>query len=269
MDWPCGGLGSPVLVLTAPDVLGWLGQFLWPFLRLTGLFLTAPLYSSAMIPRSVKLALILGYSVALAFWLPHLPEFPGDPVAVFLQAGQQIIFGALLGFAMQIVVVAVASAGELVGLSLGLGFAELQFREATSITPVLYDIMFWVGLMGYMVAGGPVWLFTALAHSFQSGVSVDLFHSWAAMARLGAGLMSGAVLLAAPVLAVSLCVNVTVGLAAVFAPQMNLLTIGFPLLILAGLSIFAESSVFIAHDIRHLLALAAQCVNAMAGYGAH
>lgn len=259
--------GPKRMVLSAPDVLGWLGQFLWPFLRLTGLFLTAPLYSSALIPRSVKLALILGYAVALAFWLPAMPEFPGDPVAVFLQAGQQIIFGALLGFAMQIVVAAVASAGEVVGVSIGLGFAQLQFREATTVTPVLYDIMFWVGLMGYMVAGGPVWLFAAMAHSFQAGVSVNLFKSWADVAQLGSGLMGGAVLLAAPVLAVSLCVNVTVGLAAVFAPQMNLLTIGFPLLILAGLSVFAESTVFMAHDIGHLLVLAARCIGAMASHG--
>jgi flagellar biosynthetic protein FliR len=42
-----------------------------------------------------------------------------------------------------------------------------------------------------------------------------------------------------PVLAASLCVNLTVGLCAVFSPQMNLLTIGFPLLILSGLWVMA------------------------------
>jgi flagellar biosynthetic protein FliR len=52
---------------------------------------------------------------------------------------------------------------------------------------------------------------------------------------LGGTLISAAVALALPVLAVSLAVNFTVGLATVFAPSLNLLSIGFPLLILAGL----------------------------------
>jgi len=43
------------------------------------------------------------------------------------------------------------------------------------------------------------------------------------------------------VLAVSLAVNVTVGLATVFAPSLNLLSIGFPLLILAGLWVMLAS----------------------------
>jgi flagellar biosynthetic protein FliR len=127
--------------------------------------------------------------------------------------------------------------------------------------------MFWIGLMGYMAAGGPVWLFAALAHSFQHGVSPGLFVSWQDLSALGSALLAAAVLLAAPVLAVSLCINLTVGLAAVFAPQMNLLTIGFPLLILGGLWIFAGSAMFMARDIQHLLNLGADCIAAMASHG--
>jgi flagellar biosynthetic protein FliR len=255
------------MVLSEPDGWRWLGQFLWPFLRLTGLFLTAPLYSSALIPRSVKLAVITSYATALAFWLPALPAFPADPVAVFLAAGAQIIFGGLLGLAMQIVVAAVASAGELAGLSVGLGFAELQFRDAATATPVLYDIMLWIGLMGYLAAGGPVWLFAGLAHSFQHGISPALLASWQDASALGGSLIGAAVLLAAPVLAVALCINLTVGLAAMFAPQMNLLTIGFPLLILGGLWVFAGASGFMAREIGHLLNLGSVCIGAMASHG--
>jgi flagellar biosynthesis protein FliR len=31
----------------------WLGHFLWPFLRITGLFVTSPLFGSSMIPNAV------------------------------------------------------------------------------------------------------------------------------------------------------------------------------------------------------------------------
>ncbi len=168
------------------------------------------------------------FAAALAFWLPNLPPYPGDPAAAILQGLIQISFGAVLGLAMQIIVTAVACAGEIVGLSIGLGFAELQFREAGAATPVLYDLMLWVGLMGYIAAGGPVWLFAAIVHSFQSGVTVSNLSAWNDLSALGGTIIVTAVWLAMPVMAVSLSINITVGLMTVFAPQMNLLTIGFP-----------------------------------------
>ncbi len=255
------------MVLSQTQVMLWLGQFLWPFLRITGLLLTAPMYGSALIPNMVKAALAAAMAAALALWLPGLPPFPGDPISAIYTGVVQIAFGAMLGMVMQIVVSAMASAGEIAGLAMGLSFAELQFRESPGMTPVLYDIMLWAGILGYMAAGGPLWLFAALAHSFQHGVGVSGIGSWSALAALGGTLFSSAVCLAMPVLAVSLCVNVTVGLTSVFAPQMNLLTIGFPLLILAGLWVLSGSVFYLGHNMQQLLSVAAGALGGMLGHG--
>jgi flagellar biosynthetic protein FliR len=168
----------------------------------------------------------------------------------------------MLGMVMQITITAVASAGEVAGLAMGLSFAELQFRETPGVTPVLYDIMLWAGLLGFMAVGGPVWMFAAFAHSFDHGIALPPITSLSAFAGMGGTLISSAVCLAMPVLAVSLCVNLTVGLTTVFAPQMNLLTIGFPLLILAGLWVMAGSVFYLGHIIA---ALMSQSMAAMAG----
>jgi len=229
------------MVLSEANVMLWLGHFLWPFLRITGLFLTAPLYSSPLIPGMVKSLMAAAFAACLALWLPNLPPFPADPPAAIFAAMTQITYGALLGMTMQIVVAAISSAGEIAGLAMGLSFAELQFRQSAGATPVLYDIMVWAGLLGFMAAGGPIWMFAALAHSFAAGITVAPLSSWVALSMLGGTLFSTAVALALPVLAVSLAVNVTVGLATVFAPSLNLLSIGFPLLILAGLWVMLAS----------------------------
>jgi len=221
--------------LTDAQVLGYLGQFAWPFLRLTGLFITAPLYGSTLIPGSVKALLVATYAAALALWLPVLPPFPADPFLAMAAGAVQIAYGALLGMCLQVIVAATAAAGEIAGLAMGLSFAELEFRASPGATPILYDLMFWAGLLGFMAAGGPEWLFMAVAHSFAHGVEVAPLASWGALAQLGGTLFATAVQLALPVLGVALCVNLTVGLTTVFAPSMNLLTIGFPLLILVGL----------------------------------
>jgi flagellar biosynthesis protein FliR len=248
------------MVLNESTVLLWLGHFLWPFLRITGLFLTAPLYGSPLIPGMVKSMLAAAFAAALALWLPNLPPFPADPPAAIYAGITQIAYGALLGMVMQIVIAAIASAGEIAGLAMGLSFAELQFRQSGGATPVLYDIMVWAGLLGFMAAGGPVWMFAALAHSFAHGIGVAPLSSWAALAELGGTLFSAAVALALPVLAVSLAVNFTVGLATVFAPSLNLLSIGFPLLILAGLWVMLASLPAIAPAAQHLTII---CMNAL------
>jgi flagellar biosynthetic protein FliR len=251
--------------LSQSQILLWLGQFLWPFLRMTGLCLTAPLYGSPLIPGVVKAVLAAVYAAALAAWLPGLPAFPGDAASAVYAGVVQIAYGAMLGMVMQLVVAAVAGAGEMAGLAMGLSFAELQFRESAGASPVLYDIMVWAGLLGFMAAGGPVWLFVAMAHSFQHGVSVGGVGSWAALAELGGNLFGAAVGLAMPVLAVSLCVNLTVGLCAVFSPQMNLLSIGFPLLILAGLWVMAGALPYAGGVIGPLMGVCTRALAAMAG----
>jgi len=255
------------MVLTQAQVLLYLGHFLWPFLRITGLFLTAPIYGSSMIPPVIKSVLAAAFAAALALWLPNLPSFPGDPITAIYTGVTQIAFGAMLGMVMQIVIAAVACTGEIAGLAMGLSFAELQFSETPGITPVLYDIMLWAGMLGFFAAGGPVWLFAALAHSFDHGTGLGPISSWASLAGLGGTLFSAAVCLAMPVLAASLCVNLTVGLTTVFASQMNLLTIGFPLLILTGLWVMTGSVFYIGHIVQHLMALGMSEITTMLAHG--
>ena len=249
--------------LSEATVLLWLGHFLWPFLRITGLFLTAPLYGSPLIPGMVKALLAAGFAAALALWLPDLPPFPADPPAAIFAGITQITYGALLGMIMQIVIAAIASAGEIAGLAMGLSFAELQFRQSSGSTSVLYDIMLWAGMLGFMAAGGPVWMFAALAHSFAHGIGTAPLGSWAALTSLGGTLFSTAVGLALPVLAVSLAVNFTVGLATVFAPSLNLLSIGFPLLILTGLWVMLASLPAIGPAAQHLTVTCMEALNTL------
>jgi flagellar biosynthesis protein FliR len=255
------------MVLSEAQILGWLGHFLWPFLRITGLFVTAPFYGSSSIPAVVKALIAAAYAAALAAWLPNLPPYPGDPISVIFDGLMQIAYGSVIGLTMQLIVSIVASAGELASLSMGLGFADLAFPGSAESSPVLYDLMFWVGLMAFIVAGGPIFLFAAIAHSFQAGVSTGGVAAWDQLTILGETAITSAVWLAMPVMAVTLSVNLTVGLTTVFAPQMNLLTIGFPLLVISGLWMFTASTVFLDQDFHHLMAVAMHSVAEMIPHG--
>jgi flagellar biosynthesis protein FliR len=255
------------MVMTDGQVLTWLGRFVWPFLRITGVFLTAPFYGSALIPMRVKAILAAVLAGALAFWLPDLPAFPGDPVSAIYEGIIQIGFGAAIGSVMQIVVAAIASLGEIAGLAMGLSFAELQFRDAPGSTQVLYDIMSWTALMGFIALGGPIWLFAAIAHSFQGGTTGLTAAAWPALMAFGGSVITTAVMLAVPVMAISLAINITVGLLTVFSPQLNLLTIGFPMLVLGGLSVLTASLGDLPGSIAHLLNTAVKTIAVMVPRG--
>lgn len=255
------------MVLDEHTVMLWFGRFLWPFLRITGLFLTAPVYGSSLIPSTVKAILAAALALSLAMWLPHLPPYPADPFSAIVTGFVQISYGALLGITMQIVVAAISNAGEIMGQAMGLSFAELQFHESLGSSSVLADLMVWAGLLGYMAAGGPVWLFAALFHSFAHGAGVAPIASWASLAGLGATLFSAAVGLALPVLAATLCVNLTVGLTTVFAPSMNLLSVGFPLLILVGLWVLVATVPAIGVTAHHLTATCMEALSRMLPHG--
>jgi flagellar biosynthetic protein FliR len=255
------------MVVTDSEVLTWLGRFVWPFLRITGLFLTAPFYGSTLIPMRVKALLAAALAGALAFWLPNLPAFPGDPITAIYQGIIQVGFGAAIGEVMQIVVASISSLGEVAGLAMGLSFAELQFQDAPGTTQVLYDIMSWAALMGFIAVGGPIWLFAAIAHSFDTGTAGLAPAAWPALLAFGGSVITTAVMLAVPVMAISLAINVTVGLLTVFSPQLNLLTIGFPLLILGGLSILTASLGHLPGSIERLLDMAASTIAVMVPRG--
>ena len=255
------------MVLDEHTVMLWFGRFLWPFLRITGLFLTAPFYGSSLIPNMVKAMLSAALALCLAMWLPNLPPYPADPLSAIFTGFTQIAYGAVLGMAMQIVIAAFSSAGEIMGQAMGLSFAELQFRGSPGSSAVLADLMLWAGLLGYMAAGGPVWLFAALARSFAHGAGVAPISSWGALAGLGGNLLAAAVGLALPVLAATLCVNLTVGLTTVFAPSMNLLSVGFPLLILVGLWVLVAAIPGFGVMAQHLTGQCMAALGAMLPHG--
>jgi flagellar biosynthetic protein FliR len=251
--------------LTQAQALAYLGHFLWPFLRVTGLMLTAPIIGSTMVPSTVKATLAAGYGFALAGWLHNLPPYPADPLIAIYIGLVEIAYGAMMGMVMQIVITSVACAGEIAGLSMSLSFAQLQFQEAGGSTPVLYDIMLWAGIIGFMVAGGPEWTFVALARSFQNGIGISGFNSVTQLAGMGEVLFQAAVGLALPVMAVTLCINLTIGITTVFAPTMNLLSIGFPMLILAGLWVISDSVLYSGHTFHWLMKIGTGIVAGMAG----
>jgi flagellar biosynthesis protein FliR len=228
--------------MTEHALLQYLGDAFWPFMRLTGVFLTAPVLGNSILPVPFRVLLSALVAGCLAAWGGPWPAFPPSAGAVILSGAIQIAFGALIGLVGQIVVAGIASAGEFASLALGISFATASGLSTEQTTSILYNMFQWAGLLVYLGLGGPFLVMEAVNRSFHTlpaGIPDAL--SLRELVDYGGGVIRIALLLALPALAASFAMNVVIGLANTLAPQLNIFSVGFPLLFLGGIWILAAS----------------------------
>ena len=73
-----------MLTVTYAQLEGWLALFFWPFLRITGLVATAPLFSHRSLPMPLKIGLCFVLTVIIS---PTLPELPNVPILSWASVG--------------------------------------------------------------------------------------------------------------------------------------------------------------------------------------
>lgn len=81
------------------------------------------LFSESAIPKRAKIGLGFILTLIIAPSLP-LPDLPTASYEALLIAAQQVFIGVALGLTMRIVFAAVQTAGEFIGLQMGLSFAS-------------------------------------------------------------------------------------------------------------------------------------------------
>ena len=159
-----------------------------------------------------------------------LPEGTALPLAV---AGE-VLIGAALGVFLQALFAVASVAGEVLSQSMGLGFATI-LSPGGMTSPVLTNflsLLLWAVFLGL---DGHARLFALLVQSYRSLPPGSVVAA-EAVARFGGFALASGALLALPVATVLLLVNLWLAVLARSAPQLNLFSIGFATLMLAGLA---------------------------------
>ncbi len=140
-----------MLSISDTDLVRWLGEFFWPFLRTLALFAAAPGFSSMAVPARVKVALAFVVAAILAPVIQHSAPLTLSWAAVVLVT-EQIAVGLAIGFAMQLTLAAMAFAGDFIGVQMGFGFAGLLDAQNRFEVPVMSDFFGLVGRVAVSVA---------------------------------------------------------------------------------------------------------------------
>ena len=230
--------------MALPDPL----PFLLVAARLAGLVLVSPVFGHGLVPAPVRAGLVGVLALALAPVVPG-PAVDAAPSAWTL-AGLVAVeggVGALLGFVAQLVFAGVQLGGQLAGLQLGFGVADLIDPGTQAGASVVAQWQQLAALLLFLVLDVHHVLLRAVLESFRVAPVGHLVPSQDLLAGVvaqGASLFAIGVRLAAPVCVVLVLVNAGLGVLARTIPQLNAFAVGFPVNVGVGLVVVGASLPF-------------------------
>jgi flagellar biosynthetic protein FliR len=227
------------------EILAAAPAFLLVAARALAIVETAPLLSSDSIPQTAKIALA-GFAAYAVF--PAAPA-GGDlnPYGLYfflLLIGEAII-GVITGFFITIVFSAFSTAGQFFSLQMGFGASETFDPLSQIENPLMGQFLNLVAMLVFLAAGGFRELFLGgFWRSVQSVSMVSLVEGREhVISMVLAGLSRlflDAIIISMPILGTLFLTSLSTGLISKAAPQINILSEGFPISItVAFLLIFA------------------------------
>lgn len=219
----------------------WIIGLLWPLTRVLGVIAAAPIFNHSSIPNQVKLGLGIMLTLIIMPTLPPLPQFEIFSLQGLLILMQQLIIGLAIGFSMRLVFAAVELTGQLIGTTMGLGFASFYDPQSQGQSTAVNQFLVLLTMLIFLSLDGHLMIVTAVANSFVSmpivvaggGIKPLQIAMW------GETIFSVGLLLSLPAVAALLITNMALGILTKTAPQLNLFGIGFPVTLSMGFVVLA------------------------------
>lgn len=216
-------------------------------LRLAVLLALAPLMDNRSVPLWWRLAVAVPLGWALApLALPYLDALPHGltwPVLAF-EAVNSLLVGALLTFAINLVLAGVRFGGSIAGMQIGFAIVNAYDPQTDSQISIIAQFYYLLSVLLFFVLDVHHHLVQALVMSFQA---VPPFHAPDFAAASGVVLRAYSEVFvlglraAAPVAVVLLLVSTAMGVIVKTAPQIHVLVVGFPVKIAVGLFVLGTS----------------------------
>jgi flagellar biosynthetic protein FliR len=213
-----------------------LSTYFWPFFRIVGLVMVAPVFGTRLVPARVKVALAVALTMALAPAI-DAPQAAGWSAAAVLSIAHELLLGVVLGFVLQMLFDALVIAGQTIAMTMGLGFATMVDPQRGVSVPLLSQFFVILGILVFLTLDGHLALLGLLAESFELipiGIPLGRDSLWALMSE-GGEMFAGALRIALPAVTALLVVNLAFGVMSRAAPTLNLFAVGFPTALLLGL----------------------------------
>lgn len=217
--------------------LSYAANLMLPLARISAFVVAAPMIDSNTIPPQVKI-LISVFLAITVMPLIELPEAVGWNFGTLLMLGQQLMIGFAMALSLRIVFGVVQIGGQMIAQQMGLGFAAMQDPQNGVQVPIVSRFYSVVLILLFLAIDGHLVIIEIMTGSFVSwplAVGLPQWSVWEQFLNWTALVFSGGLRMALPAVTVLLMVNMSFGVIARAAPQLNILVVGFPISLMVGL----------------------------------
>jgi flagellar biosynthetic protein FliR len=217
-----------------------IGSILLVFMRVYGLMLCLPIFSSQTLPVTFRFYIVFAMTLLLSSVVTPPNVADATMVSMGVTMLGELAIGAIIGSLVQFVFSALQLAGQVAGTQLGLALAGIsnpQFDDQSATTSVVYAT---IASLAFFVTGLDREVFRVLLDSFAviplAQVAFEDSLMPFVMHVFGQSMIL-AVRIAAPVTLALFLAELAMGFVGRTVPQLNILSVGFSVRILLGLFI--------------------------------
>ena len=209
--------------------------------RLSGLFMSAPIFSTYPIPMQVKIWL----SALIAFILFPIVQYnttfvvPNSVPALTVILIKEFFVGFAIGYCANILFVGVELGANMFAIQMGLSADQALNPTSGGQSPVITQAYTYLASMLFIAIGAHQWLFSAIYNSFKT---IPIGYTFAFSPQIVAQIItiSGQMFniglsIALPIFGVLFITDVLLGFTSKMMPQMNIFMVSLPLKIYLGL----------------------------------
>lgn len=209
-----------------------------PFFRIFAFLQFAPVLDNRVFSRRIKIGTALALTIIITPMLPNnvvINEL--FSLRAILLIGEQLLWGFFFGMALQLVFIALQTAGHILSMNMGLGMAMMNDPINGSSTTVISQIIYVFCALLFFIMDGHLLLVTILFKGFSYWpIGQAINQPTLMLIAQGLGwIMASATLIALPTTFVMLIVQGGFGLLNRVSPTLNLFSLGFPISMLFGL----------------------------------
>ncbi|PCJ49981.1 MAG: flagellar biosynthetic protein FliR [Gammaproteobacteria bacterium] len=217
-----------------------LRSFLWPFFRISGMLMSMVIIGSFIVSRAKRVALAFTITLVVAPVLPPMPVVELISFDAFIITINQLIIGIAVGFVSRLVFETFIVGGQIIAMSSGLGFAQINDPSSGVTVPAVGQFFLMMATLIFLAVDGHLMMFEIIIRSFDTLPVSTKSLPMESIAELisFAGMMFSAGLMMALAAVISLLlVNLAFGILTKVAPTLNIFVIGFPIILTFGLLI--------------------------------
>lgn len=220
------------------------------FLRLGTFLITVPSFFPNGTPNIMKvfLGLMLSFILVPGIKYGYLSSIDSNWI-LFMYCLNEVVTGLVLGFITNLCFNVIKMAGSYMDMQLGFAMISMFDPNTKSNSTLLERLVYWLSLMLFFIVDGHHMLINSLIESFNIvnlGTSLITDGSITYIFEVFTKYFVIGLKIAIPIIFIMIIIDLSLGLVSRPVPQLNVMILGMPIKILAGLAIFSLSLPLIA-----------------------